>query len=46
MAKDERLNEEATLNNNLNSSTLKMNRDVTKQHKQPKVNKSARRNKN
>jgi len=38
MHKDERLNEEAALNNNLDAATLQMNNDIAKQHKQPKTN--------
>ncbi|MFD2042905.1 hypothetical protein ACFSTA_01125 [Ornithinibacillus salinisoli] len=37
MTKDERLNEEAALNNNLGSSTLRMNPDIYKQHQKPKT---------
>ncbi|GIO28565.1 hypothetical protein [Ornithinibacillus bavariensis] len=40
MAKDEKLNEESTLNNNLGSSTLKMNRNITKLHQKPKAKKN------
>ncbi|MGY0694837.1 hypothetical protein ACW2QC_18985 [Virgibacillus sp. FSP13] len=40
MDKEERLNEEAALNNNLDSSTLQMNDDITKQHQKPKADKS------
>ncbi|MGJ9385996.1 hypothetical protein [Salipaludibacillus sp. CF4.18] len=36
MAKDEKLNEEAALNNNLPSSTLQMNQDIIKLHEKPK----------
>ncbi|MDL4843247.1 hypothetical protein [Aquibacillus rhizosphaerae] len=39
MAKKEKLNEEAILNNNLDASTLKMNNDITKQHQEPKQDK-------
>jgi hypothetical protein len=37
MAKEERLNEEAAMNNNLHSSTLQMNQNIIKQHQQPKT---------
>ncbi len=40
MDKEERLNEEAALNNNLDSSTLRMNDDITKQHQKPKPDQS------
>jgi hypothetical protein len=40
MAKDEKLNEEAAMNNNLGSSTLKMNREITNLHQRPKSKKS------
>ncbi|WP_163971114.1 hypothetical protein [Oceanobacillus halotolerans] len=39
MDKEERLNEEAALNNNLDDATLQMNHDITKQHKKPKTEK-------
>ncbi|WP_156291902.1 hypothetical protein [Oceanobacillus salinisoli] len=39
MAKKERLNEEAALNNNLGTSTLKINEDIMKQHQKPKTDK-------
>jgi hypothetical protein len=42
MAKEERLNEEAAMNNNLHSSTLQMNQDIIKQHQQPKIAKTNR----
>lgn len=45
MAKDEKLNEEAALNNNLNSSTLKMNHDITNLHEKPKPAKPDTQNK-
>ena len=38
MKKEEKLNEEAALNNNLGSSTLQMNTTIAKQHVQPKLN--------
>ncbi|SHG45112.1 hypothetical protein [Ornithinibacillus halophilus] len=41
MAKDEKLNEEAALNNNLGSSTLRRNRDIQKQHQRPQVKKNS-----
>lgn len=44
MAKKERLNEEAALNNNLDASTLQMNDDIEKQHQQPKTGKQNKRN--
>jgi hypothetical protein len=37
VAKDEKLNEEAALNNNLGSSTLKMNQNKSKLHTKPKT---------
>ncbi|GGM42420.1 hypothetical protein GCM10011351_30540 [Paraliobacillus quinghaiensis] len=37
MAKKEKLNEEAALNNNLSASTLLMNEDIKKEHKKPKA---------
>lgn len=40
MAKNEKLNEEAAMNNNLGSSTLRMNQDILKQHEKPKRGKS------
>ncbi|MGO4888977.1 hypothetical protein ACJ2A9_14575 [Anaerobacillus sp. MEB173] len=39
MAKDERLNEEGAMNNNLSSSTLLANEEIRKEHKQAKVKK-------
>lgn len=39
MKKEERLNEEAALNNNLHSSTLQMNSDIAKLHEKPKLDK-------
>jgi hypothetical protein len=40
MKKEEKLNEEAALNNNLHSSTLQMNPDIAKLHEKPKPDKS------
>ena len=37
MKKDEKLNEEAALNNNLDSATLRMNAEITKDHVEPKT---------
>ncbi|WP_179151944.1 hypothetical protein [Oceanobacillus senegalensis] len=45
MNKNERVNEEATLNNNLGSSTLQTNRDIAKRHEKPKVAKPDRQDK-
>jgi hypothetical protein len=42
MAKEERRNEEAAMNNNLHSSTLQMNQDIIKQHQQPEIAKTDR----
>lgn len=36
MKKDEKLNEEAALNNNLDSATLRMNAEIAKDHVEPK----------
>ena len=36
MKKQEKLNEEAAMNNNLGSATLQMNQDIAKQHVKPK----------
>lgn len=44
MAKRESLNEEAALNNNLDSSTLKMNREISKAHKNPKAKNNPEKN--
>lgn len=40
LKKEEKLNEEAAINNNLGSSTLQMNQDIAKQHVKPKSTKS------
>ncbi|MBM7570604.1 hypothetical protein [Aquibacillus albus] len=45
MAKKERLNEEAALNNNLDDSTLQMNTDITKQHQKNNADKPGRQKK-
>lgn len=37
LAKKERLNEEAALNNNLGASVLKRNDEIRKQHKKPEI---------
>ncbi|HZG59981.1 MAG TPA: hypothetical protein VEY68_05860 [Anoxybacillus sp.] len=42
MAKEEKLNEEAAMNNNLHSSTFQMNYDIIKHHQQPKIAKADR----
>jgi hypothetical protein len=42
MAREERLNEEAAMNNHLHSSTLRMNQDIIKQHQQLKIAKTDR----
>ncbi len=41
MKKDERLNEEAALNNNLDAATLRMNSEIAKDHVEPKSLNSA-----
>jgi len=45
MVKEEKLNEEAALNNNLGSSTLKANEDIAKEHQKPKLEKQAKQKK-
>lgn len=40
MKKDEKLNEEAALNNNLDSATLRMNEEIAKEHVEPKLDTS------
>ncbi|WP_268911907.1 hypothetical protein [Aquibacillus kalidii] len=42
MAREEKLNEEAALNNNLGSSTLRMNDDTETQHQKSKGKQSAK----
>lgn len=37
MKKEEKLNEEAALNNNLDSATLRMNTEIAKEHEKPKT---------
>ncbi|SET14215.1 hypothetical protein SAMN05216389_10621 [Oceanobacillus limi] len=46
MAEKERLNEEAALNNNLGSSTLKRNHDIAEQHQKPKLTQQQKKNSN
>lgn len=41
MKKDEKLNEEAALNNNLDAATLQMNSNIAKQHQKPKTDQAA-----
>ncbi|MDN4494830.1 hypothetical protein [Ureibacillus aquaedulcis] len=41
MKKDEKLNEEAALNNNLDAATLRMNTEIAKNHVEPQPPKSA-----
>lgn len=36
MKKQEKLNEEAAMNNNLGAATLQMNQEIAKQHVKPK----------
>ncbi|MUK90646.1 hypothetical protein GMD78_20025 [Ornithinibacillus sp. L9] len=40
MKKEEKLNEEAALNNNLGSTMLQRNNDIAKQHQKPKTYKT------
>lgn len=44
MKKDEKLNEEAALNNNLDSATLRMNSEIAKDHVEPKSTQSSSNN--
>ncbi|MDI7742565.1 hypothetical protein QMK38_11165 [Lysinibacillus fusiformis] len=37
MKKNEKLNEEAALNNNLDSATLRMNAEIANDHAEPKT---------
>ncbi|GEL77501.1 hypothetical protein [Tenuibacillus multivorans] len=37
MKEEEKLNEEAALNNNLDDSTLKLNEEITEHHQKPKI---------
>ncbi|MFC7687315.1 hypothetical protein [Ureibacillus sp. GCM10028918] len=41
MKKEEKLNEEAALNNNLDSATLRMNSEIAKDHVEPKAAQSS-----
>ena len=41
MKKEEKLNEEAALNNNLDSATLRMNSEIAKDHVEPKATQSS-----
>ncbi|HWK22083.1 MAG TPA: hypothetical protein VNS08_03530 [Ureibacillus sp.] len=41
MRKEEKLNEEAALNNNLDAATLRMNADIAKNHVEPQLTDSA-----
>ena len=41
MKKDEKLNEEAALNNNLDAATLRMNSEIARDHVEPKLNESS-----
>jgi len=46
MKKEEKLNEEAALNNNLDSATLRANMEIAKEHVQAKATKTATQKKN
>ncbi|HWL25649.1 MAG TPA: hypothetical protein VNR38_18190 [Ureibacillus sp.] len=37
MKKEEKLNEEAAMNNNLGSATIQMNQEIAKEHVKPKI---------
>lgn len=46
MKKEEKLNEEAALNNNLDSATLRANTEIAKEHVQAKTTKTESQKKN